>query len=96
MTTCPKCGGTNAYKCVAQNVCLDCMITWTDWQQERILFLESLLREIEEHLHCNGNSKCDFLGEMFDDLPTYKPAYEAGARRGHRCAAAIAAKWREK
>jgi uncharacterized Zn finger protein (UPF0148 family) len=57
--------------------------------------LRVLLKEIEEHPHCNSGVKCEFLGEMFDDLPTYKPAYEAGANRGHRCAAAIAARARK-
>jgi hypothetical protein len=49
-----------------------------DKSRERIAFLESLLREIAEHEHCQIGA-----GEL--DMP-----YTRGACEGHRCAAAIA------
>lgn len=93
MTTCPKCGselieqwGTIYYHC--RNG--DCPESWAcesnvilGTLKSRIVFLESLLREIEEHPHITSDPKrsvpCNF-----------------SHAEGHRCAAAIAARWREK
>jgi hypothetical protein len=59
--------------------------------QERIAFLESLLKEIEEHEHCNGKKPSKWLS----DGTVLEEAYTSHAE-GHRCAAEIAKKWREK
>lgn len=55
-------------------------------QQDRIIYLESPLKEIEEHEHIKSGL-CAPLGEgrIFQ-----------GRRQGHRCAAEIAKRWREK
>jgi hypothetical protein len=56
--------------------------------QERIASLEDLLREIEEHPDCVPNVKGEHI-YAYDD-------YYRGVVIGHRCAAAIARKAREK
>jgi hypothetical protein len=61
--------------------------------QRRIVFLESLLKEIEEHPHCREDQVHwpDPPLDPYDDSQ-----WCMGYAQGHRCAAKIARKWREK
>ena len=86
MTTCPKCHGNEmmkSYSVISKEYdrCIECGL-YFDPHIQRIQFLENLLREIEEHPHITSDPKRSV------------PCNFSHAE-GHRCAAAIAARWRE-
>lgn len=90
MTTCPKCK-TECNDHIAIDFCYcpnpDCGFQGTISQQQRIEFLEGLLRQIEEHPHCRE--------DQVHQVHWYNDGqWRMGYSQGHRCAADIAVKWK--
>lgn len=85
---CPRCQSTSLHGTrLAGWNCLECDYWWTEHQQQRIQFLESLLQQIEEHPHCHNGYECSGNRVI---------SFSHGCEFGHRCCAAIAKRWREK